>query len=68
MLTKELRERSIETVFRNISWTMKVKFVLKRLCPSRIEDIQQIVLWKIFDNNKIINSYICNYTNLSTNY
>lgn len=60
VFTNEQRERSIETIFRNVSWTMKVKFVLKKLCPYQIEDIQQIVLWKIFDNNKIINSYKCN--------
>lgn len=62
-LTKELKERRIEKVFRSVPLTLKVKFVLKRHCPYEIEETQQIVLWKIFNYDKIIDSYICNYTN-----
>jgi len=62
MQTKELNERRIEKVFRNVPLKVKVTLVRKRNCPYQIEETLQIPLWKIF-NFKKIDSYICNYTN-----
>jgi len=62
VLTKELKERRIEKVFRNVPLKLKVQLLKKRNCPYQVEETLQIALWKIF-NYKKIDSYIRNYTN-----
>jgi len=62
MKTKELKERRIEKVFRNVPLKLKVTLIKKRSCPYQIEETLQIPVWKIF-NDKKIDSFIRNYTN-----
>lgn len=47
---------------------MQVQFVNKGQCPYKLEDLQQIVLWKIFNYNKIVESYLCNYTSINNKW
>jgi len=60
-----MKERRIAKVFRSVRWSLQIQFVNEGKCPYQLEDLQQITLWKIINYNKIVESYLCNYTNIN---